>query len=165
MMFRENEDAVSPVIGVILMVAITVILAAVIAAFVFGMAGDMDSQKEVYATTKLSTDADGVNQILILTLQGGRGIHLINYIECLVAGKTDTEASPQRFKGLDTSASDIIEVGKSGSVELTGFGLTDGEECTLIIRATFKDNSQKIIVEMPYTQPVPKPEPDGGTEG
>ncbi|WP_091688885.1 type IV pilin [Methanococcoides vulcani] len=34
---NRNEDAVSPVIGVILMVAITVILAAVIAAFVFGM--------------------------------------------------------------------------------------------------------------------------------
>lgn len=33
----KNEGAVSPVIGVILMVAITVILAAVIAAFVFGM--------------------------------------------------------------------------------------------------------------------------------
>lgn len=33
----SNEDAVSPVIGVILMVAITVILAAVIAAFVFSM--------------------------------------------------------------------------------------------------------------------------------
>ena len=38
MRFRKNEEAVSPVIGVILMVAITVILAAVIAAFVFGMA-------------------------------------------------------------------------------------------------------------------------------
>jgi len=36
---KGSEDAVSPVIGVILMVAITVILAAVIAAFVFGMAG------------------------------------------------------------------------------------------------------------------------------
>lgn len=36
---RKNEDAVSPVIGVILMVAITVILAAVIAAFVFGLGG------------------------------------------------------------------------------------------------------------------------------
>ncbi|MCG7854185.1 MAG: type IV pilin N-terminal domain-containing protein, partial [Methanosarcinaceae archaeon] len=35
--FIKDEDAVSPVIGVILMVAITVILAAVIAAFVFGM--------------------------------------------------------------------------------------------------------------------------------
>ena len=33
----KREDAVSPVIGVILMVAITVILAAVIGAFVFGM--------------------------------------------------------------------------------------------------------------------------------
>lgn len=37
--FRKDEDAVSPVIGVILMVAITVILAAVIAAFVFGLGG------------------------------------------------------------------------------------------------------------------------------
>ena len=38
---KKNEEAVSPVIGVILMVAITVILAAVIAAFVFGMAGNI----------------------------------------------------------------------------------------------------------------------------
>ena len=34
--FKRGEDAVSPVIGVILMVAITVILAAVIEAYVFG---------------------------------------------------------------------------------------------------------------------------------
>ena len=43
---RNNEEAVSPVIGVILMVAITVILAAVIAAFVFGMAGNDSEDKE-----------------------------------------------------------------------------------------------------------------------
>jgi flagellin-like protein len=36
---RQNDEAVSPVIGVILMVAITVILAAIIAAFVFNLAG------------------------------------------------------------------------------------------------------------------------------
>jgi flagellin-like protein len=40
MKFVKNEDAVSPVIGVILMVAITVILAAVIAAFVFNLGGE-----------------------------------------------------------------------------------------------------------------------------
>ncbi|KAF5419609.1 MAG: flagellin (archaellin), FlaG/FlaF family [Candidatus Methanocomedens sp.] len=39
--FSKDEEAVSPVIGVILMVAITVILAAVIAAFVFGMGGSL----------------------------------------------------------------------------------------------------------------------------
>lgn len=36
-MHVSKDEAISPVIGVILMVAITVILAAVIAAFVFGM--------------------------------------------------------------------------------------------------------------------------------
>ncbi|RLI85985.1 MAG: type IV pilin, partial [Archaeoglobales archaeon] len=35
----KDKRGVSPVIGVILMVAITVILAAVIASFVFGMGG------------------------------------------------------------------------------------------------------------------------------
>ncbi|MFP3947034.1 MAG: archaellin/type IV pilin N-terminal domain-containing protein, partial [Archaeoglobaceae archaeon] len=42
-MFRKrfaDEKAVSPVIGVILMVAITVILAAVIASFVFGLGSE-----------------------------------------------------------------------------------------------------------------------------
>ncbi len=42
-LFRKNEMAVSPVIGVILMVAITVILAAVIAAFVFGLGGQQQN--------------------------------------------------------------------------------------------------------------------------
>ena len=41
-LFTE-ERAVSPVIGVILMVAITVILAAVIGAFVLGLGGDTES--------------------------------------------------------------------------------------------------------------------------
>ncbi len=44
---RKNDEAVSPVIGVILMVAITVILAAVIAAFVFGMSGNISKTKVV----------------------------------------------------------------------------------------------------------------------
>ncbi|ADB57881.1 type IV pilin [Archaeoglobus profundus] len=42
-MLFKNEKGVSPVIGVILMVAITVILAAVIASFVFGMGGKLST--------------------------------------------------------------------------------------------------------------------------
>ncbi len=49
---KKNDEAVSPVIGVILMVAITVILAAVIAAFVFGMAGNISKIKVVAATAQ-----------------------------------------------------------------------------------------------------------------
>ena len=44
-MRRMDEKGVSPVIGVILMVAITVILAAVIASFVFGMTGTVSKPK------------------------------------------------------------------------------------------------------------------------
>ncbi|WP_255192149.1 type IV pilin [Natronobeatus ordinarius] len=43
---NEEERAVSPVIGVILMVAITVILAAVIAAFVLDLGGGVDSEAQ-----------------------------------------------------------------------------------------------------------------------
>jgi flagellin-like protein len=42
-----DEDAVSPVIGVILMVAITVILAAVIGAFVLNIGGSQDTAPSV----------------------------------------------------------------------------------------------------------------------
>ena len=56
---KKNEEAVSPVIGVILMVAITVILAAVIAAFVFGMAGNI-SRIKVVSLTALRVDTDTI---------------------------------------------------------------------------------------------------------
>jgi len=61
----RREDAVSPVIGVILMVAITVILAAVIAAFVFGMSSGISKTKSVAAT------ANQVNTSISVTWQGG----------------------------------------------------------------------------------------------
>jgi len=67
MKFMKNEDAVSPVIGVILMVAITVILAAVIAAFVFGMAGNIQKTKVVSATLSRPNST-----AVMATFQGGQ---------------------------------------------------------------------------------------------
>ncbi|EHQ34589.1 type IV pilin [Methanoplanus limicola] len=66
MRFMKDEEAVSPVIGVILMVAITVILAAVIAVFVFGLAGDLESgaQKDVQLTT--STNGTGYVWVTVI---------------------------------------------------------------------------------------------------
>ena len=69
MRFRKNEEAVSPVIGVILMVAITVILAAVIAAFVFGMAPPAKAP-----SVQLRISADTGN--LTLTHNGGDSLIL-----------------------------------------------------------------------------------------
>ncbi|WP_430540835.1 type IV pilin [Natrialbaceae archaeon AArc-T1-2] len=55
----EDERAVSPVIGVILMVAITVILAAVIAAFVLDLGDSIDSEAQAGVSVDNSvTDAE-----------------------------------------------------------------------------------------------------------
>jgi flagellin-like protein len=54
----KEDDAVSPVIGVILMVAITVILAAVIASFVLGL-GDSTDEVQPNASFSFDFQADG----------------------------------------------------------------------------------------------------------
>ena len=63
----QDDDAVSPVIGVILMVAITVILAAVIAAFVLGL-GDSD---EVGPSVSFNYNYDSGDEQLTITVQSG----------------------------------------------------------------------------------------------
>ena len=62
---RKNEEAVSPVIGVILMVAITVILGRVIAAFVFGMAGNIQKSKVVAATASRISRLQSSSRIMV----------------------------------------------------------------------------------------------------
>jgi len=56
----DDERAVSPVIGVILMVAITVILAAVIGAFVIGIGDDQEVQPTASFNFDFDTDTNNV---------------------------------------------------------------------------------------------------------
>ena len=65
-LFNTDDRAVSPVIGVILMVAITVILAAVIGTFVLGLG---DSLGDSQPTAQLSADATAGE----LTIEHGGG--------------------------------------------------------------------------------------------
>ena len=71
--FLKEEDAVSPVIGVILMVAITVILAAVIAAFVFGMGPPEQAPQAALRGSSDTATTDG-NAIIKLEHQGGDAV-------------------------------------------------------------------------------------------
>ena len=69
--FQDNERAVSPVIGVILMVAITVILAAVIGTFVLGL-GDSISDSAPQAQLNVeSTDFDATTPEVTIAHNGG----------------------------------------------------------------------------------------------
>ncbi len=55
MKYIRNEDAVSPVIGVILMVVITVIIAAVLAVFAFGVGAPTDTPTASLKITSVDT--------------------------------------------------------------------------------------------------------------
>lgn len=75
MMLKRNDEAVSPVIGVVLMVAVTVILAAVIASFVFGSTGNVQKTKVIAATANLETTGS-----IAIVYQGGQDDQSLSYI-------------------------------------------------------------------------------------
>ena len=64
----KSEEAVSPVIGTILIVAVTVILAAIIASFVFGSAANIQKTKIVSTTVQLDPDGSTIT----IMYQGGQ---------------------------------------------------------------------------------------------
>jgi flagellin-like protein len=77
----DQDRGVSPVIGVILMVAITVILAAVIGTFVLGL-GDQVSQTAPQATISLEAGSSSVTEagsaVSLLTINHGGGDDIEN---------------------------------------------------------------------------------------
>jgi flagellin-like protein len=64
----HDDDAVSPVIGVILMVAITVILAAVIASFVLGLGGNTQATPTASFTFDYTQNDGSNNDVNYLTV-------------------------------------------------------------------------------------------------
>lgn len=70
-----DSDGVSPVIGVILMVAITVILAAIIGTFVLDLAGNLEQNAQMSLTFDEDETTDTVT-VQIISVQTGEYIEL-----------------------------------------------------------------------------------------
>ncbi|WP_256392155.1 type IV pilin [Natronoarchaeum rubrum] len=68
-----DDDAVSPVIGVILMVAITVILAAVIGAFVLDIGGSQESAPQVQWEWDNTLETHSGTDVAVVGLSHGGG--------------------------------------------------------------------------------------------
>jgi hypothetical protein len=75
MMFVENDKAVTESMGTILLVAITVMIAAIIAAYVMGVVGKVDSEKTVAVTAERQSE-----NIIKLTYHGGQDSDKLNYL-------------------------------------------------------------------------------------
>ena len=133
MTFTKNDEAVSPVIGVILMVAITVILAAVIAAFVFGMAGNISKTKVVAATAQ-KPDASTI----VVTYQGGQDAGTMQYACISVQDKPTFMMGPN-------GGSTTLRVGCSTTI--VGAAGQFAGKTHVVITGTFSDGSSQVILD------------------
>jgi flagellin-like protein len=131
----KDDDAVSPVIGVILMVAITVILAAVIGTFVLGL-GDQVQQTSPTAQFSFDFDADSGTDggALDITHDGGDGI----------------EASQLSVSGDINSTGDI---GPGDAWSDNGYGansqVTAGNSITVHVDPSSADSTVNVIWQAP----------------
>ena len=118
-----NEDrAVSPVIGVILMVAITVILAAVIGTFVLGLG---DSLSDTTPSASIDAEFDGTDTITF-THQSGQNIEAQNLRITdsgdngfdVASDDLDISGDGDVFSAGNTITTDTDEPSGSGTVRL-----------------------------------------------
>ena len=104
-----NDKGVSPVIGVILMVAVTVVLAAVIGVTVLDLGG------EVNETPSAAVNYDGGNTITVISMQNADSVNV-------------TDASSGSEVGSATEAGQTIDVSSvSDGTQLTVTATVDGE--------------------------------------
>jgi flagellin-like protein len=124
----DDRKAVSPVIGVILMVAITVILAAVIGTFVLGLSDEVSN-----TTPQVSFNFDLDGGELTITHTGGDTVNGAN-LDIIVSNPsgTDTSETINNFGGTDISAGDQTTVtGLEGDETVRVVFEGDGETSTL----------------------------------
>ncbi|PSQ49682.1 type IV pilin [Halobacteriales archaeon SW_6_65_15] len=136
-----DDDAVSPVIGVILMVAITVILAAVIGTFVLGLGQNVQSTAP---QVSFAFDQNGVPEVTI-THDGGDTI-AHNNIKVTVDGNAaytdDTGTEPWNTDGNEVTAGDsetITHYEDGGET-----AISSGQTIRVVWTSDSGDNSQVL---------------------
>jgi len=118
-----DDDAVSPVIGVILMVAITVILAAVIGTFVLGLGSDIQNNPPSAQFTFSQEDSGDLK----LTHDGGENADVSKL-------NVTTDSTSEDFANDSASVNNVCQTNMSGPSDAnnwTDTELSAGDTCTL----------------------------------
>jgi len=119
----KNNDAVSPVVGVMLMLVVTIIIAAVVASFAGGLTGSTTATPNVLITVQdVSTSSGYLNEILFIH-KGGDSLSLANTkvsLQCLGYTTEFTVA------GGTLTGDSTISVGDQMTVDASGAYATSG---------------------------------------
>ena len=135
-----DEDAVSPVIGVILMVAVTVILAAVIASFLLGMGGSVDAAPQASFGFEFDDGGDGTfgsgadGDSVAITHRSGNAIET-SRVDLVVAG---TRVTPDDWSG-------EITAGETETfVENSSVAMASDDEVSVVWSSSSADKSATL---------------------
>lgn len=117
----SDDRAVSPVIGVILMVAVTVILAATIGAFVlnFGQGLQTNAPQSSFTFEYADDGAGTDNDELTVTYESGEQIDAVA-LDAAVSGATDSSGGAASYTG-DLYTSGDVTAGASDALTASDF--------------------------------------------
>ena len=136
---NSDERAVSPVIGVILMVAITVILAAVIGAFVIGIGED----QEVQPTASFDFDFDTDDDLVTVSHSQGDSISEPDTVEVLVDGEGDDDPWVPEEE-TEIGAGSQVVVNSNGEITDTAADEWSGETVSVVWESETGDSSATL---------------------
>jgi len=111
--WKQDERAVSPVIGVILMVAVTVILAAVVSMLVLGMGGNVESHPQASFSFDYSS-----GDVVTITHDGGDTLDAARVNVTYTNATTENSVSETWSAHSDVLASGDISAGNSWENEV-----------------------------------------------
>ncbi|WP_049888088.1 MULTISPECIES: type IV pilin [unclassified Natrinema] len=144
----DEERAVSPVIGVILMVAITVILAAVIAAFVLDLGGSVGN--EAQAGVNMEVDESQGGNITVEVTSMGNADHVV------LGGSIDSDQTPYQGSSKNTgklklTVGDSVTINANNDGSVANYGLSSTEGTVTAIAVIEEDETRTQVASVDYS--------------
>ena len=143
-LFNSENRAVSPVIGVILMVAITVILAAVIGTFVLGL-GDSLGDNQPTAQLSVDIDEDAGN----ITVEHNGGDAIANGTVSVVVTEVENSSNQERVTinsrlSVGSSATGTLNGSNNGEADDVRVRLVHEPSDSILLDRTFETDGVNI---------------------
>ncbi|WP_203218990.1 type IV pilin [Geoglobus acetivorans] len=142
-LFRD-EKGVSPVIGVILMVAITVILAAVIASFVFGLGSKAPKSAPQAQLVVVKAVNGSAKDYVLIDHQGGESIYLPDIKVVISNSSASKVITPSKGDvSINVTEDDYFEVGERLNITFNKDLANEGD--TINVKLIHAPSNQPIL--------------------
>ena len=133
--YLENDEcAVSPVIGVILMVAVTVMLSSIVGSMAFGMVGNINKMNLVVVSAQQTNSTT-----IEFTFMGGPDAGAVRYLNATVDGG-QADPLPDYEPDVGSSWSYTVDSGFHTNGVLPGRNY-------MVVAATFDDGSAQVVLD------------------